>query len=134
MFFYNTVLLSGRVGNFRCQVTALGAVPGPPGSQLQRPDPVLTACVAHGWHAGRTAAALGISRTTLYLRLNASASLCAGRTVPNRSAVVGTTLNNCEPSPRPSYRRRLATSAKMRVSQFGTPRSFSSANVASVLF
>lgn len=32
---------------------------------------ILAACEAHAWHAGRTAAALGITRVTLYRRLRA---------------------------------------------------------------
>ncbi len=48
----------------------LGAVGCPAEPQQQGVDPVLAACVSHGWHAGRTAAALGIARSTLYLRLH----------------------------------------------------------------
>ncbi|MGH7426896.1 MAG: sigma 54-interacting transcriptional regulator, partial [Candidatus Methylomirabilaceae bacterium] len=32
-------------------------------------EPIVAACAAHGWHAGRTAAALGIARSTLWVRL-----------------------------------------------------------------
>ena len=67
---------------------------------------IVAACEAHGWHAGRTARALGIGRTTLYERLRelgVSLREAKKRTV---SGLFGTTPNNGEQSRTVSNNRR----------------------------
>ena len=61
----NGILPTGAIA----EAIALGAWPRRPEPPTAGTDPLLAACAAHRWHAGRTAAALGISRTTLYLQL-----------------------------------------------------------------
>jgi len=50
-------------------------------------------CAAHGWSGGQSARALGISRTTLYLRLRA-----AGISLRERKKLFGNVQNNAEQS------------------------------------
>lgn len=54
------------------EAIALGAVGGAAAPRLDERSALLQVCETHGWHAGRAATTLGLSRTTLYRRLRDS--------------------------------------------------------------
>ena len=67
------LVVDGRLGVAALkEAMAMGAmwIPAAPAMDFGR-ERLLQVCAEHGWHATRAAAALGISRTTLYLRLRA---------------------------------------------------------------
>ena len=49
--------------------------PGRNGRQVEEREHLIAVCEANGWHAGRTATALGMARVTLYRRLKAAGLL-----------------------------------------------------------
>ena len=64
-------MISDAIALGAAEVVELAAPPSlyRPAGQFEEREHLIAACKANGWHAGRTATALGIARVTLYRRL-----------------------------------------------------------------